>query len=142
MAAESDSKRLLIIAGAGTGKTKTITSKMIYLTDELDVSPNNILAMTFTNKAAKEMSERIIAGSRSHANIMIKTFHSFCVYILRRYGSFTDRGSDFVIYDDDDSNKVITRIAKAHNAAMHIKDISKSIEFYKQNCENISINRP
>ncbi len=141
-AAQSQSKRLLIIAGAGTGKTKTITSKMIYLTDELGVSPNNILAMTFTNKAAKEMSERIISGSRSHANIMIKTFHSFCVYILRRYGSFTDRGSDFVIYDDDDSNKIITRIAKAHNAAMHIKDISKSIEFYKQNCENTTINRP
>ena len=138
----SESKRLLIIAGAGTGKTKTIVSKMIYLTDELGISPSRILAMTFTNKAAKEMSERITVGSRTHANIMVKTFHSFCVYILRRYGSYTDRGSDFVIYDDDDSSKLITRIAKSHNASMHIKDISKSIEFYKQNCENVAVSRP
>ncbi|MBQ3923509.1 MAG: ATP-dependent helicase [Spirochaetales bacterium] len=137
----SDAKRLLIIAGAGTGKTRTITEKIIHLIAD-GISPSNILAMTFTNKAAKEMSERIIAGSRTNDGIMIKTFHSFCVYILRRYGSHTDRGSDFVIYDDEDSNKVIARIAKAHNAAMHIKDITKSIELYKQNCENIPISRP
>lgn len=77
---------LLILAGAGSGKTRVLTYRMAYLIDECDVNPWNILAITFTNKAAGEMRERVdrIVGYGSES-IWVSTFHSMCVRILRRY---------------------------------------------------------
>ena len=77
---------LLIIAGAGAGKTKTLTTKIAFLIEEKDVSPYSILAITFTNKAAKEMKERVEAAiDVEPGRIWVSTFHSMCVKILRRF---------------------------------------------------------
>ncbi|HDB8598999.1 TPA: UvrD-helicase domain-containing protein, partial [Staphylococcus aureus] len=76
---------LLIMAGAGSGKTRVLTHRIAYLLDEKDVSPYNVLAITFTNKAAREMKERVqkLVGDQAEV-IWMSTFHSMCVRILRR----------------------------------------------------------
>ena len=90
----------LVIAGAGSGKTKVLTHKIAYLIEEKEIKPWNILAITFTNKAAKEMQERItnLIGEKA-AEMWIGTFHSICVRILRRYIDRIGYNSDFVIFD-------------------------------------------
>ncbi|MBI3541596.1 MAG: UvrD-helicase domain-containing protein, partial [Deltaproteobacteria bacterium] len=96
---------LLILAGAGSGKTRVITQRIVCLVQQQKVSPRNILAVTFTNKAAEEMRHRVqgLLGSTAQ-DIWISTFHSSCVRILRNSrGIMTSVPSNFVIYDDDDS---------------------------------------
>lgn len=94
---------LLILAGAGSGKTRVITTKIAYLVRERGVDPRSILAVTFTNKAAREMAERAQAIDGRAADAMIRTFHSFGAWFLRRNGSLLGLDSNFVIYDDDDT---------------------------------------
>ncbi|WP_304225041.1 ATP-dependent helicase [Gracilinema caldarium] len=94
---------LLILAGAGSGKTRVITTKIAYLVRERGVDPRSILAVTFTNKAAREMAERAQAIDGRAADAMIRTFHSFGAWFLRRNGSLLGLESNFVIYDDDDT---------------------------------------
>lgn len=104
---------LLILAGAGSGKTKVLTTKIAYLIDELDVSPYNILAITFTNKAAKEMKERIYGLIGDTAKyIQISTFHSFGLKLLRENYNYLGYESNFTIIDSDDSLTVIKKILK------------------------------
>ena len=107
---------LLIIAGAGAGKTKTLTTKIAYLIKELEVSPYNILAITFTNKAAKEMKDRIegLIGSIAK-KIQISTFHSFGLKLLRENYKILGYDSNFVIMDSDDSLSVVKKIIKDMN---------------------------
>ena len=107
---------LLILAGAGSGKTRVITERAAYLVGEKNVSPWNILAITFTNKAAAEMKERIerAVGQGAEA-IWVSTFHSMCVRILRRYGDRLGYGSSFSIYDTDDSRALMRRLIKEKN---------------------------
>ncbi len=104
---------LLILAGAGSGKTKVLTTKIAYLISEKDVSPYNILAITFTNKAAKEMKERInaLVGSLSK-NIQISTFHSFGLKLLRENYKYLGYESNFSIMDSDDSLTIVKKILK------------------------------
>ncbi|MDR0949121.1 MAG: DNA helicase PcrA, partial [Lachnospiraceae bacterium] len=104
---------LLILAGAGSGKTRVITHRIAYLLEEKNVSPWNILAITFTNKAAKEMRERVdkLVGFGSE-QIWISTFHSTCVRILRRYADRIGFDSRFAIYDADDQKTVLKDICK------------------------------
>ena len=107
---------LLILAGAGSGKTRVLTHRIAYLIDEKGVNPWNILAITFTNKAAGEMRERVddIVGFGSE-QIWVSTFHSACVRILRRFADFLGYERNFVIYDTDDSKSVIKEICKRLN---------------------------
>lgn len=94
---------LLILAGAGSGKTRVITTKIAYLIDKKNVDPASILAVTFTNKAAGEMLERVrdmVPGARG---VMVRTFHSFGAWILRRNSALAGLPSSFSIYDEDDS---------------------------------------
>lgn len=107
---------LLILAGAGSGKTRVLTHRIAYLIDEKGVNPWNILAITFTNKAAGEMRERVddIVGFGSE-QIWVSTFHSACVRILRRFGDFLGYERNFVIYDTDDSKSVVKEICKRLN---------------------------
>lgn len=104
---------LLILAGAGSGKTRVITHRIAYLIDELAVNPYSILAITFTNKAANEMRERvdklIDVGSES---IWVSTFHSMCVRILRRFYDRIGGKNNFTIYDTDDQKAVIKEVLK------------------------------
>lgn len=104
---------LLIIAGAGAGKTKTLTSKITYLIEEKKVSPYNILAITFTNKAAKEMRDRIFSQIGSEAKkITVSTFHSFGLKLIRENVERLGYDSNFVIMDSDDSLTVVKKIIK------------------------------
>ena len=107
---------LLILAGAGSGKTRVITHRIAYLMDELSVNPYNILAITFTNKAAKEMRERVdkIVGFGSES-IWVSTFHSMCVRILRKHIDRIGGTSDFTIYDTDEQKIVIKEVLKYLN---------------------------
>jgi DNA helicase-2/ATP-dependent DNA helicase PcrA len=104
---------VLILAGAGTGKTRTITYRIAYMIGELGLSPMNILAVTFTNKAAKEMKERVesLLGPGVYSPT-IGTFHSVSVRILREYIDLLGYEKNFSIYDTDDSLKVIKNICK------------------------------
>ncbi|MCI5873071.1 MAG: DNA helicase PcrA [Clostridiales bacterium] len=104
---------VLILAGAGSGKTRVLTHRTAYLIEEMGVNPYNIMAITFTNKAAGEMRERIDAmvgyGSES---IWVSTFHSTCVRILRRHIDRIGYDTNFTIYDADDSKAVMKEICK------------------------------
>ena len=105
---------LLVIAGAGSGKTRVLTHRIAYLIAEKNVNPWNIIAITFTNKAAKEMKTRIenIVGSEKANDIWVGTFHSMCVRILRREITKIGYGSDFVIFDTGDAKSVIKECIK------------------------------
>ena len=104
---------LLILAGAGSGKTKVLTTKIAYLIEECGIDPYNILAITFTNKAAKEMKDRIyrMVGDKA-SRAQISTFHSFGVEILRRNFKYLGYDRNFVIMDSEDTLTVIKRILK------------------------------
>ena len=106
---------LLILAGAGSGKTSTMTHRIAYLIREMDVSPYNILAVTFTNKAAKEMRDRVQKLIGEGVNMWILTFHSACLRILRRHAEVLDYGRDFAVYDPTDQKTVVKNICKELN---------------------------
>ncbi|QQD86154.1 DNA helicase PcrA [Jeotgalicoccus sp. ATCC 8456] len=107
---------LLIMAGAGSGKTRVLTHRVAYLLDEKQVPSYNILAITFTNKAAKEMRERVDRLIKEDANRMwISTFHSMCVRILRRDISYLGYDTSFSILDPLDQQSVIKDILKNRN---------------------------
>lgn len=104
---------LLILAGAGSGKTRTITYRIAHMINEVGISPYKILAVTFTNKAAKEMRERVESLIGDDAKkAMISTFHSFGVKLLRMYGDKIGYNSNFSIYDTDDQKRVVRGILK------------------------------
>ena len=94
---------LLIVAGPGSGKTRVITHRIAYLVRDCGVSPYSILAMTFTNKAAREMKDRLARLAGPHADALtVGTFHSFCARLLRRDGEFIGLSRNYSIFDDDD----------------------------------------
>ncbi|MCI8834742.1 MAG: DNA helicase PcrA [Ruminococcus sp.] len=107
---------LLILAGAGSGKTRVLTHRVAYLIDEKNVNPWNILAITFTNKAAGEMRERVNSlvayGAES---IWVSTFHSMCVRILRRYIDRIGFNTNFTIYDSDDQKTLMKEVCRKLN---------------------------
>ena len=107
---------MLILAGAGSGKTKVLTTKVAYLIEEKNIDPNNILAITFTNKAAKEMKERIFKLEGNSAfYIQISTFHSFGLKILKENCELLGYEKNFTILDSDDSLSIIKKIMKELN---------------------------
>ncbi|MDR2542625.1 MAG: ATP-dependent helicase [Treponema sp.] len=103
-------KPLLILAGAGSGKTRVITTKIAWLIREQGMDPRSILAVTFTNKAAKEMIQRARQIEERAGDAMLRTFHSFGAWFLRRNGSIAGLDSGFVIYDDDDVVSLLSSI--------------------------------
>ena len=107
---------VLILAGAGSGKTRVLTHRIAYLIEEKGINPWNIMAITFTNKAAQEMRERVdqIVGFGSES-IWVSTFHSSCVRMLRRYIDRLGYDNNFTIYDTDDQKTVIKEICKRLN---------------------------
>ena len=134
---------VLVSAGAGSGKTRVLTYRIAYLLTELNIKPYNILAITFTNKATNEMRERV-GRIREDANeVLVATFHSFCVRMLRKYQSFlTDYKPNFSIYTDNDQTKVYRQVfsdlgiadddtkAKIKHAISSIKTNNMSLDEY------------
>ncbi len=115
---------LLIVAGAGSGKTKVLTSRIANIIKEKKAFPNQILAVTFTNKAAKEMQNRVsnILGSAATGLSWLGTFHSICAKLLRKHASAANLNSNFTIIDADDQIRLIKNICKAEN--IDIKQLS------------------
>ena len=115
---------LLIVAGAGSGKTKVLTSRIANIIKEKKAFPNQILAVTFTNKAAKEMQNRVsrILGSAAVGLSWLGTFHSICSKLLRKHASAVKLNSNFTIVDVDDQIRLIKNICKAEN--IDIKQLS------------------
>ena len=107
-AVETAEGPLLIVAGPGSGKTRVITHRVAYLVSECDIRPYRILAVTFTNKAANEMKERLqrLLGGRAE-DLMMGTFHAFCARLLRRDGQHIGLDSNYTIYDEDDALSLV-----------------------------------
>ena len=108
---------LLIVAGAGSGKTKVLTSRIAHIIKEKKAFPNQILSVTFTNKAAKEMQTRVskILGSTATGLSWLGTFHSICAKILRKHATAANLNSNFTIIDTDDQIRLIKNICKSEN---------------------------
>ena len=117
---------LLILAGAGSGKTRVITTKIAYLIREKGLDPRSILAVTFTNKAAREMAERARQIDERAGNAMLRTFHSFGAWFLRRNGNLCGLDSGFVIYDDEDTMALLATIMEGSPRA-EVKTAANSI---------------
>ena len=108
---------LLIVAGAGSGKTKVLTSRIAHIIKEKRAYPNQILSVTFTNKAAKEMQTRVskMLGSAATGLSWLGTFHSICAKILRKHATAANLNSNFTIIDTDDQTRLIKNICKSEN---------------------------
>ena len=115
---------LLIVAGAGSGKTKVLTSRIANIIKEKKAYPNQILSVTFTNKAAKEMQSRVskLLGSTAVGLSWLGTFHSICAKLLRKHAAAANLNSNFTIVDSDDQIRLIKNICKAEN--IDIKQIA------------------
>lgn len=105
---------LLILAGAGSGKTSTMTRRIAYLVDEKGVSPYNILAVTFTNKAAREMEERVEEILGSNSRMWIMTFHAACLGMLRMDGDRLGYTNSFAVYDPVDQKSIVKNLLKEY----------------------------
>ena len=123
---------LLILAGAGSGKTRVITTRIAWLIDRLKVDPASILAVTFTNKAAAEMKERVCGIVPMGADVMIRTFHSFGAWLLRRNSHLLALSSRFSIYDDEDSVSLLSSLTegkKKRELAQYARWISRAKDY-------------
>lgn len=105
---------ILVTAGAGSGKTRMLTHRIAHMVKELEISPNNILAITFTNKAANEMKERLLKMIDDIEDMWVCTFHAMCSKILRYNINLLGYTQSFSIYGDTESNRVIKRIVESH----------------------------
>jgi DNA helicase-2/ATP-dependent DNA helicase PcrA len=122
-AVENNSQPLMILAGAGSGKTKTLVSKICYLIEKCQLSPYQVLAVTFSNKAAKEMRERVAKViSAPYGALQITTFHAFCAAILRQEANHIGLSKNFTIYDASESKAVAKNVLT--RAGVNLKDIS------------------
>ncbi len=135
--------QVLVLAGPGSGKTRVLTRRIIYLMKEMGIQPYEILAVTFTNKAAREMQDRVedLSGSSLQGSMWLGTFHAICARILRREASLLPFGHNFVIMDADDQQSLVKQIIKEINLdekiyrpnAMHneISNAKNNLQFPK-----------
>ncbi|GAA1278930.1 DNA helicase PcrA [Saccharothrix xinjiangensis] len=129
---------LLVVAGAGSGKTRVLTRRIAHLLAERGVHPGEVMAITFTNKAAAEMKERVadLVGPRARS-MWVSTFHSMCVRLMRREAKTLGMSSNFSIYDSDDTRRLITLVARdldldpkrypARTLAVHISNLKNEL---------------
>ncbi len=128
-----NSRPLLVLAGAGSGKTRVITTKIAYAIEELQIPPYQILAVTFTNKAANEMKERVVDmldGRSDAGEAVIRTFHSFGAWLLRRFGSEIGLAQNFTIYDDEDSLSLLASCYPSQKKG-DLKPVMNAISYMK-----------
>ena len=135
---------VMVLAGAGSGKTRLVTYRIAYLIKELNVAPENILAITFTNKAANEMKERLVQMTSEAENIWISTFHSMCVKILRRHISSLKSAknltnqvnfdSNFSIYTDTERDKALKTVVQ--NLKIDKENFVQKLSYHISNAKN------
>ena len=137
-AVEHAGSPMLVVAGAGSGKTRVLTRRIAHLLSERDVHPGEVMAITFTNKAAAEMKERVadLVGARARS-MWVSTFHSMCVRVMRREAKVLGMSSSFSIYDSDDTRRLITLVARdldldpkrypARTLAIHISNLKNEL---------------
>lgn len=133
LAVESVEGRLLVLAGAGSGKTRVLTLRMAHLIKNLKVNPKSILGLTFTNKAASEMSRRLadLVDKPSAKLVTLSTFHSFCMYILRNEIQLLGYTSNFTLYDEKDIQRLLNVIARdllEHEGEAHLPSLAPTVE--------------
>lgn len=116
---------MLILAGAGSGKTKTITTRLAYLIGEVGIDPLNTLTLTFTNKAASTMKQRAMSMLNSNANPLLCTFHKFGLLFLKFHINELNRSNNFIIIDSDDKKKILKEIESEVQTAIVANEISK-----------------
>lgn len=128
---------VMILAGAGSGKTKTLVTKISYLLEELNVSPYQVLALTFSNKAAKEMRERISHMVHNDiGSLQITTFHAFCAKVLRSEATYLGLSKNFTIYDDGESKSIVKTLLERRGISpkeLNPYEILNYIDFLKNN---------
>lgn len=128
---------VMILAGAGSGKTKTLVTKISYLLEELNVSPYQVLALTFSNKAAKEMRERISYMVQNDiGSLQITTFHAFCAKVLRSEATYLGLSKNFTIYDDGESKSIVKTLLERRGISpkeLNPYEILNYIDFLKNN---------
>ena len=130
LAVESNSQYLRVIAGAGSGKTRVLTYRISYLISQLGVTPWKILAITFTNKVANEMKNRVIQICPDSKNdLTIKTFHSFAAYFLRQEISVLGYPTNFTILDEEDQIKIVKDIASDHGYKKSDSIVKKTLNY-------------
>jgi DNA helicase-2/ATP-dependent DNA helicase PcrA len=122
---------LLILAGAGSGKTRVITTKIAWLVDQRGESPRSILAVTFTNKAAQEMKDRVVSLVPHAEEVMVRTFHSIGAWFLRRNAKLAGLSPDFRIYDDDDALSLLKNVTGAGEDKGSLRRIHEEISRVK-----------
>ena len=139
----------LIVAGAGSGKTKVLTTRLIHIINQKKAFPNQILCVTFTNKAAKEMLNRVMSHIKGNSNAIpwLGTFHSISVKFLRRHAEALGYRSNFTILDTDDQRKLIRNIVKSED--LDAKKFSPQLIFIilingkiKDFCQKMLIDSP
>lgn len=127
-------ENMVIVAGAGTGKTTVLVSRIAYIISNYKVSPYNILAITFTNKAAKELKTRIIStlDNKDSDSIVASTFHSFCLLVLRRFYKEANLDKNFLVYSTKEQENLLKNIAKSlpETEVILQKDLLDNIKFY------------
>ena len=142
-AAEHIDGPLLILAGAGSGKTKTLTTRLAYLIGEIGIDPGNTLTLTFTNKAASEMRERALGliENRSSYPPLLCTFHKFGLLFLKFHIEKLGRSNTFVIIDSDDKKRLLRTIAKEKKIDLNISFLASEISKYKNSLLNPEVVR-
>ncbi len=137
-------KPTLVLAGAGSGKTRVLTNRILYLVQECHVNPSEILAITFTNKAANEMKRRLYDFHCNAQFMHISTIHSFCASVLRVEAAACNRNSNFSIYADDDKKSLVKKIVKSvlqDNDASVVDDFCDGISGLKNNAPELLNNK-
>ena len=142
LAVEQINGPVMVFAGAGTGKTKTLTARIAYMVSECNIKPYNILAITFTKKATNEMKERLSSILDEEAKYLnISTIHSLCVKILRRNIQNIGYERNFEIIDDEDTQKILTDIFKRQDVdkkTFTTKIAAKMIGDYKNGINELN----
>lgn len=126
----------LVLAGAGSGKTRVLTNRIIHLVKDCGAMPRNILAITFTNKAAGEMRKRLLEWNDDAQYMTISTIHSFCAMVLRSEAQWLDRQQNFTIYVDDDKKSLLKKVIAEYEEDTDnntISDLSGAIANIKNN---------
>ena len=127
---------ILVTAGAGSGKTRLLTHRIAYLITEKNVPPYNILAITFTNKAANEMAERVYQMTTLGKDVWISTFHSMCAKMLRYFAGEIGYSSSFSIYTETEKDKLIANILKDKDSDAEFK---KTVSYHISNAKNLGL---